>query len=78
MKTTLEERMGKKNRRPNRNKPKDIPAVASPAVAAPQQVITSPADDLATFATFNQLNDSEDWEGVLELESEMIAFVKRN
>jgi len=66
--------MGKKSRRPNRNRPKDIPAVASPPGAAPRQVITSPATDLLTF---HQLCDSEDWEGVLELESEMSDIANR-
>jgi len=66
--------MGKKSRRPNRNKPKDIPAVASPApVAAPRQVITATADDAATF---NQLCVSQDWAGILELESKMSAIAK--
>jgi len=60
-------RMGKKSRRPNRNKPKGIPAAAATAVASPRQVITS-ANDVATF---KQLYISQDWEGALELESKM-------
>jgi len=67
-------KMGKKSRRSNWNKPKDIPVVALPAVAAPRQVITSAADDVATF---NQLYKSQDWEGLLELESKMIALTNR-
>ena len=79
--------MGKKSRRPNRNKPKDLPAAVSPAVAAPRQVITSPpVDDVAaqnpnqlqlTAATFNQLCASQDSEGMLELESELSAMENR-
>jgi len=73
--------MGKKSRRPNRNnKPKDIPAAASTAavVAALRQVITSATDNAANllFTTYNQLCVSRDWEGLLELESEMSAFAK--
>ena len=67
--------MGKKSRRPNRNKPKEIPAAASTAVAAPRQVITSIADDIATF---NQLVISRDWEGALEVESEVSAIANRS
>jgi len=70
--------MGKKSRKPNRNKPKDIPAGASPAVAAPRQGITSATDAvLATFATFNQKCDSQDWAGALELESQMNDIANR-
>jgi len=65
--------MGKKSKRPTRNKPKGIPAAASPAAAAPRQVITSANDDVATF---NQLCDSQDWSGMLELESKMSAMAK--
>jgi len=64
-------RMGKKSRRPNRNKSKDIPAAASTAVADPRQVISSPADDVATF---KQMLDSQDWAGILELESKISAI----
>jgi len=75
--------MGKKSRRPNRNKPKDIPAAASTAVASPRQVITSAPDDVAAvdpnqcelmIATFDQMCVSQDWEGLLEHESEMSAI----
>jgi len=67
--------MGKKSRRPNRNKPQLIPAAASSAVASPQEE----TDDVAAvdpnqFATFHQLFASQDWEGALELESEMSAI----
>jgi len=67
--------MGKKSRRPNRNnKPKDIPAAASPAVASSlRQVVTSAADDAATF---NQLYKYQDWAGALQLESKMSAIAK--
>ena len=65
--------MGKKSRRPNRNKPKDTPAPASSAVASPRQMITSTTDDVATFM---QLYTSRDWAGLLEIESKMIAVVK--
>jgi len=70
--------MGKKSRRPNRNKPKDIPAVASTAVAAPRQMITSAPDDAAALliATFSQLCVSQDCEGILELESEMSGIAR--
>ena len=71
--------MGKKSRRPHRNKPKDIPAAAATAlVARPRQVITSATDDVAALlvVTFNQLLDSQDWEGLLELESEMSVIAK--
>jgi len=61
--------MGKKSRRPNRNKPKDIPAAASTAVAAPRQEETA-----TVIATYNQLCASLDWAGLLELESEMSAI----
>ena len=64
--------MGKKSRRPNRNKPKDIPAAASTAVAAPRQVITS------DVATFFRLFRSRDWAGMLQLESEMPAIASRD
>jgi len=65
--------MGKKSRRPNRNKPKGIPAAASPVVAS------SPQEETATVAALdpNQFV-SEDWEGALELESEMNALVNRS
>ena len=66
--------MGKKSRRPNRNKSKDVPAAASTAVADPRQEITSATDDVATF---NQLYKFQDWEGLLELESKMIALANR-
>jgi len=73
--------MGKKSRRPNRNKPKDIPAVAS--TAAPQEEETA-TDDVAaqnlnpfdTFHTFEQLFLSQDWKGALEHESEMNVIAK--
>ena len=55
--------MGKKSRRSNWNKPKDIPAAASTAVAAP-------------VATLKQLYESQDWEGALELESKMSGIAK--
>jgi len=66
--------MGKKSRRPNRNKPKDIPAAASTAVAA-----TGVATDqlLQLRDTFNQRCVSQDWEGVLTLESRMAAIAKK-
>ena len=65
----LPKKMGKKSRRPNRNKPKDIPAAASTApVAGPRQGITSATDAVATF---KQLFTSQDWAGLLELESKM-------
>jgi len=77
--------MGKKSRRPNRKKPKDIPAVASTAAAAaPQEEET--ANDAALDpnqceqvigATFHQLIDSQDWEGALEHESEISAMAKK-
>ena len=65
--------MGKKSRRTtNRNKPKDIPgAVASPPVAVPRQVAASGASQDSNKSTFMQLCVSNDWEGALELESEM-------
>jgi len=66
--------MGKKSRRPNRNKPKDIPAVAAPIVAAPRQVVTSPADDAVN--SLQLMCVSQDWSGALELESKMRAIVK--
>ena len=55
--------MGKKSRKPKRNKPKDIPV--------PRQVTPSAADDLETYL---QLIESQDWEEILELESKMSAF----
>jgi len=63
--------MGKKIRRPNRNnKPKDIPAVAAPAVASsPRGQVVASATDVA--ATFNQLYTSKDWAGMLQLESKI-------
>ena len=76
--------MGKKSRRPNRNnKPKGIPAAASTAVPAPassavaappRQVVATATDD--DVATFNQLYKSEDWAGILELESKMSVIAK--
>jgi len=71
--------MGKKSRRPKRNKPKDIPAAASsPSVASPQDETsheeTSATDNVVdnlVIGTFNQLAVSQDWEGLLELESKM-------
>jgi len=66
--------MGKKSQRPNRNKPKDIPAAASTAVAAPRQAAASaqnPNQCQLMLATFFQLLESEDWAGMLELKSEM-------
>ena len=66
--------MGKKSRRANRNKPKDIPAANSTAVAAPRQVAASATDVLVD--TFSQLCNSQDWAGMLELESKMSAIVK--
>jgi len=65
--------MGKKSRKPNRNKPKDVPAAASTAVAAPRQMVATATDD---FATFHQLFVSRDWARILELESEMTASAK--
>ena len=64
--------MGKKNRRPNRNKPKDI---STAGVAAPRQVIPTTTDNVSTS---NQLYESEDWEGLLELESEMSAIASND
>ena len=80
----LHKKMGKKSKRSNWNKPKDIPAAVSPAVASPRQVITSTTGVAALdpnqceqlIATFNQLWESQDWEGALELESEMIVIAK--
>jgi len=75
--------MGKKSRRPNRNKPKGIPAAALPAVAGPRQVMTSATyieiinQLIATNGeNFNQLIASEEWAGLLDPESEMCARVK--
>jgi len=72
--------MGKKSRRPtNRNKPKDIPgAVASPPVAVPRQVAASGASQDSNQSTFMQLCVSQDWEGALELESEMSVIANRS
>ena len=57
--------------------------VASTAVAAPRQMITSanvaaldPNQLKLMIATFNQLIVSQDWAGSLELESEMSAIAK--
>jgi len=66
--------MGKKGRRPNRNKPKDIPAAAPSAVAAPRQVITSATDAVATF---DRLRVSQDLSGILDRESEMSDLANR-
>ena len=73
--------MGKKSRRPNRNTAKDIPAVASTAVTAPREETTTvavldPNQRELLWTTFNQLCASQDWEGLLELESEMSAIAK--
>jgi len=67
--------MGKKSRRPNREKKKDIPAAASTAVAAVVAPLTQ--DQLNhLIATFNQLYNSRDWEGALALESQMTRVAK--
>jgi len=63
--------MGKKSRRPNRDKPK---AASTAGVAAPRQVITSTTDD--AVGTFNQLCASQDWAGLLEVESKMNVIAK--
>jgi len=68
--------MGKKSRRPNRNKPKGIPAAASTAVAAPWQVVTSPADDAVN--TLQLMCVSQDWAAVLEVEPQMSAIARRS
>ena len=70
--------MGKKSRRPNRNKLKDTPAAASPAVPSPQEETPYGAALDPNQATFYQLIASQDWAGALELESEMSAIVNRS
>jgi len=80
--------MGKKSRRPNRNKPKEIPAVASHSPPPPPPPVASPQEEIATddfdaldsnqwgllIDTLARRSFSEDWAGVLELESKAIAM----
>ena len=70
--------MGKKSRRPNRNKLKDTPAAASsPAVPSPQEETPYGAALDPNQATFYQLIASQDWAGALELETAISALANR-